>query len=341
MIYFDNDYMAGAHPEVMSRLNETNLLHTIGYGCDEYCAMASVKILDACGIDKGSVFFFEGGTQTNATVIAQLLRHNEGVVATDTSHINVHEAGAIEATGHKVIVLPGFEGKLRAEEVRTYISSYLRDDTKEHIVAPGMLYISFPTELGSVYSKKELEDLRNVCDEFDLPLYIDGARLAYGLNAVGNDVTLKDIASISDAFYIGGTKCGALFGEAMVTRRPELFRNFRSFIKQRGAMLAKGRLLGVQFLALMENSLYDRIGQHAVSLAQRLKQGFIEKGGRLYSDSPTNQQFFVLPNDKIERLKEVVSFELWGVKGEDLSAVRFVTDWSTSADDVEALIESL
>lgn len=341
MVYFDSDYMAGGHPEVMASLNETNLLHTVGYGCDDFCKKARNVILEKCGLENGEVFFFEGGTQTNATVIDALLHHHEGVLCTDTAHINVHEAGAIEASGHKVLTIPNTEGKLAAKDAEAYIRNFYSDETYEHMVAPGMVYISFPTELGTVYTREELTELRELCHKYDIPLYIDGARLAYGLNAIGNDLTLKDIASLCDAFYIGGTKCGALFGEAMVTSRPDLFRHFRTLIKQHGAMLAKGRLLGVQYLALMNESLYDRIGRHAVGLAQKLKQGFVGKGVKLFMDSPTNQQFFVLPNETISRLKEFASFELWGAPGEKETPVRFVTDWSTKEEDIDLLVSKL
>lgn len=341
MEYFDTDYMTGGHPDVMRALMETNHEFTVGYGADPYTAQAEELILKQCGLRQGEVFFFEGGTQTNATVIARLLDYNQGVIAADTAHINVHEAGAIEATGHKVIALPGNNGKISAEDVRRYAENYYADDTAEHIVCPGMVYISFPTELGTIYSRAELNALRRVCDDYQLPLYVDGARLAYGLAAEGGDMTLPYLASVADAFYIGGTKCGALFGEAMVTRRPELFPRFRSLIKQRGAMLAKGRLLGVQFLTLMSDSLYHRIGSHAVRLALRLKEGMKERGVKLLMDSPTNQQFFILPNSTIERLREEASFENWGAPGREESAVRFVTSWATTPESIDRLLALL
>lgn len=340
MIYFDSDYMVGAHPQVLQRLVDTNSEHTVGYGFDQYTKEAERLILDICGIEDGAVYFFEGGTQTNATVIQQLLRHNEGVLATDTAHINVHEAGAIEASGHKVLVVQGNEGKMSATQIENYLSEFYADDSWEHMVAPGMVYISFPTELGTLYTHSELQQIRRVCDKYSLPLFIDGARLAYGLCA-SEDVTIKDIAALSDIFYIGGTKCGALFGEAMVTRRPELLRGFRSLIKQRGGTLAKGRLLGVQFLALMEGDLYERIGRHGVRMAQLLKEGFKAKGVEIFMDSPTNQQFFILPNDTIARLRNIASFENWGAPGKEFSAVRFVTDWATSPEDIRQLIDAI
>lgn len=341
MHYFNNDYMAGGHPEVMKALADTNLLHTVGYGLDGFCGEARELILDRCGLRRGEVFFFEGGTQTNATVIDGLLGKLDGVLCADTAHINVHEAGAIEASGHKVISLPGHLGKLRATDVEEYMEMLLSDDTREHIMVPGMVYVSFPTELGTLYTREELTELHDVCLHYELPLYIDGARLAYGLQGEGNDLDLRDIASLCEAFYIGGTKCGALFGEAMVTGRPELFPRFRTLIKQHGALLAKGRLLGVQFSALMRDDLYDRIGRNGVGLALRIKQGMKERGVPLLIDSPTNQQFFIMPNSVIDRLREEVSFENWGAPGREKSAVRFVTDWSTTSEDVDSLFRIL
>lgn len=341
MIYFDSDYMVGAHPEVLANLVETNALHTVGYGNDQFTAEAKKMILDACGIMNGAVTLLEGGTQTNAMVIARLLDHHEGVVAAETAHINVHEAGAIEVTGHKVLTLPSHNGKIDATELKEYIDNYYSDETFEHIVAPGMVYISYPTELGTIYSRKELEDINKVCAEAKIPLYIDGARLAYGLAADAGELSLKDIASLCDIFYIGGTKCGALFGEALVTRRPELLPHFVPFVKQHGATLAKGRLLGVQFITLFTDGLYERIGRHAVDLAMKMKEGFKAKGYKLYIDSPTNQQFFLLPNEKINELKKVASFELWGPLLPVETPVRFVTDWATTDADIDTLISAL
>lgn len=340
MVYFDSDYMVGAHPEVMRRLVETNGLHTVGYGCDEFTAKARELILQACGIPVGEVYLLEGGTQTNAVVIDRLLDHNDGVMAAETSHINVHESGAIESNGHKVLALPEHEGKLRTDDIRAYIKDYNDDDTRLHKVRPGMVYISYPTELGTLYTRRELEAIKEACDEYGIPLYIDGARLAYGLAANG-ELTLRDIASLCDVFYIGGTKCGALFGEAVVTRRPELLPRFFSLIKLHGALLAKGRLLGVQFCALFADGLYERIGKHAIAMAMKLKAGFIAKGYRPFIDSPTNQQFFILPNEKIDSLKKVASFELWGPRCEKETPVRFVTDWATTEEDISTLLSAL
>ena len=342
MIYFDSDYMVGAHPQVLKRLVETNSLHTSAYGTDQYTAEAGRIILDACGLPDGEVYFFEGGTAANATVVDRLLGLNDGVIATDTAHINVHEAGAVESNGHKILTVPNKDGKLTADQVRKMVVDFFSDDTHFYMVRPAMVYISHPTELGTIYTKDELTQLRAVCDEFQLPLYIDGARLAYGLEADGADLDLKDIAALSDVFYIGGTKCGALFGEAVVTGNPHTLPRFSSVIKLHGAMLAKSRLLGVQFMTLFSDNLYWEIGKHAIAMAMKLKKAFVDKGYKPMIDSPTNQQFFVLPNDKIEQLKQKgISFELWGSPGATETAVRFVTDWATTDADIDALTSAL
>ena len=341
MIYFDSDYMVGAHPTVLERLVATNALHTVGYGRDQFTADAKNIILEACGLSHGDVFLLEGGTQANAVVIDRLVDHNDGVIATYTAHINVHEAGAIESNGHKILTLPNHDGKLSAEDIKNYIADFYRDDTHHYMVRPGMVYVSYPTELGTIYSRKELEDIQSVCREYDIPLYLDGARMAYGLAAPEADMSLKDIASICDVFYIGGTKCGALFGEAVVTKRPELLPRFVSLIKLHGATLAKGRLLGVQFATLFTDGLYEKIGKHAVDMAMKLKDGFRAKGYPLYIDSPTNQQFFILPNEKIDSLRAIASFELWGPRGNSHTPVRFVTDWATTETDIDTLLANI
>lgn len=341
MIYFDSDYMAGAHPKVMERLLETNHLNTIGYGCDEYTKHAAELIRNACGQPNARVYFLVGGTQTNATVIDGLLSRHQGVLAAESAHINVHEAGAIEATGHKILTLPQYEGKVLASDLKEYIDNFYSDDTYEHMVAPGMLYISFPTEYGTTYSYEELTKLSEICHNANIPLYIDGARLAYGLAAKGNNVTLKDIAQLSDVFYIGGTKVGALFGEAVVITNPTLLKNFFPLIKQHGALLAKGRLLGVQFEALFENNLYEEIGLQAVDKAIRIRNLFSSKGYKIVVDSTTNQQFIRLPNQIIDKLKENISFELWGPRGKTETVVRFVTGWATSHTDIDTLASIL
>lgn len=344
MIYFDSDYMTGAHPEVLQRLHDTNYVSTPGYGTDEFTLHARNLILEKCGIPEGEVYFLVGGTQTNAVVIDRLLDKNDGVVAVDTSHINVHEAGAIEAWGHKILVLPNHEGKLLAPDLKKYLEEFYNDDTNSHMVRPGMVYISFPTELGTVYSKKELREIHEICQTYEMPLYIDGARLAFGLFAEGNDISLKELPHLCDVFYIGGTKCGALFGEAVVTPHPKLLPRFDSMRKLHGALLAKGRLLGVQFEALFEGDLYERIGHEGVRLAIKLKTLMKSRGFKTFIDSPTNQQFFILPNRVIEGLKPHCSFEYWGAPGVDESKVRFVTGWSTTDSDIDKLssiLESL
>lgn len=330
--------MRGAHPLVLQRLIDTNLEQTAGYGDDNYTRQARQRILDFCGLTDGEVHFLVGGTQTNATVIDGLLARHEGVLATRSAHIHVHESGAIEASGHRVITLDEYGGKLSADIVRQFIDDFYRDETYEHMVAPGMVYISHPTELGTLYTLDELKALSKVCRDAEIPLYMDGARLGYGLAADDTDVTAADIARLCDVFYIGGTKAGALFGEAVVIPQKDKLPHFRPLIKQHGALLAKGRLTALQFDALFTDSLYLKISRHAIRMAMKLKEGLLKKGYPLLIDSPTNQQFFILPNADIDRLATSVSFELWGPRQEALTPVRFVTDWSTDEADVDALL---
>ncbi len=339
MIHFDCDYMAGAHPEVLNAIVQNNGDQTSGYGEDDFCRSAKDKIREACDCPDAAVHFLVGGTQTNATVLDSLLNKTEGVIAADTAHINVHEAGAIELTGHKVIALPSHDGKLSANEVKDYLHDFYADDTWTHMVAPGAVYISFPTEFGTIYSIDELTEMSNVCHEYNIPLYIDGARLGFGL-AASNDVTLADIARLADVFYIGGTKMGALFGEAVVCTNPNLLKRFFTLMKAHGSVLAKGRLLGMQFGAMFTDNLYLRIGQHGVDLAQKLRKAFEDKGYKTFIDSPTNQQFFILPNSVIDKLLPEASFEYWGPRGETESKVRFVTSWETKEEDIK-ILESL
>lgn len=341
MLHFDSDYMEGAHPELIRRLAETNLEQTPGYGLDEYCHRAERLILDACGLTNGKVHFLVGGTQTNSTVIDTLLAHHEGVLAAETAHICSHEAGAIEVWGHKVLTLPQHDGKISAEDVRKYVADYYSDEMYEHVVAPGMVYISHPTEFGTLYTLDELTALSKICREADLPLYMDGARLGYALASGASDVTLPDVARLCDVFYIGGTKVGALFGEAVVTSRPELLPHFFSIVKQHGALLAKGRLLGVQFETLFTDNLYVDISRNACVMAAKIRKAFLAHGYRLFIDSPTNQQFFILPNSVIDTLMRVASFELWGPRRERETPVRFVTSWATRESDVDELIAAL
>lgn len=339
MIHFDCDYMAGAHPEVLEEIVKNNLVQTSGYGEDDFCRTARERIRQATGQPQAEVYLMVGGTQTNATVLDGLLRRTEGVLAAESAHINVHEAGAIELTGHKVITLPSHDGKLCPQEVRSYLQDFYADDTWTHMVAPGAVYISFPTEYGTLYTLSELEELHAVCHKYEIPLYVDGARLGYGL-AASADVTLQDMARLADVFYIGGTKMGLLFGEAVVCTNPQLLPRFFTLMKAHGSVLAKGRLLGMQFGALFANDLYLRIGRHGVALAQRLRRAFEQKGYATFIDSPTNQQFFVLPNELIDRLLPAATFEYWGPRGEVESKVRFVTSWETTEADI-ATLESL
>lgn len=341
MLHFDCDYMEGAHPEVMRRLVETNLEQTPGYGYDPYTARACELIRRECGAPDAEVHLLVGGTQTNATVIDGVLRRHEGVLAAESGHINVHEAGAIEAAGHKVLVLPQHDGKVRAEEVEHYIDTFYRDETCDHMVFPGMLYVSHPTEFGTLYSLQEMEALHDVCHRHHIPLYLDGARLSYALAAEENTLSLRDIARLCDIFYIGGTKTGTLFGEAVVVTRPELLPHFFTLVKQHGALLAKGRLLGIQFETLFTDGLYLRIARQAITTARRLKAALLARGYRMAIDSPTNQQFFILPNDEIDRLSQFATFELWGPRSERESTVRFVTSWATREQQIDQLIARL
>lgn len=331
--------MTGAHPRIIEALVRTNLEHTPGYGMDAYTADARRKVLQACGIPEGDAYFLVGGTQTNMVVIDWLLRRGQGVMCAANAHINVHESGAIEASGHKVIPLPARDGKISGEAVAEYVRRFYSDETWPHCSAPAMVYISHPTEFGTLYTLDELRGLSEACRDAGIPLYLDGARLAYGLAAPGTDVTLPDIARLCDIFYIGGTKCGALFGEAVVTRRTEMMRGFFTHIKSHGALLAKGRLSAIQFNALFTDSLYLRCGGHAVRQAQRLKEGLKEKGWTEIIDSPTNQLFFRIPNETLDRLKESCSFEIWGSRGETRTDIRLVTSWSTTPESVTAFLE--
>lgn len=339
-LHFDTDYMRGACPEVLDRLVKTNMEQTPGYGTDQYSENAKRLIKAQCGCEKGEVLLLQGGTQTNSFVIDCILKKHQGVVCAETGHINVHEAGAIEATGHKVMTVPSHEGKIDPKELETLFINFYSDDTYEHMVEPGMVYISYPTEFGTLYSKKELKALKRICKKYGVPLYADGARLGYGL-AAQPDISLKDLADICDVFYIGGTKVGALFGEAIVIPRKKLISNPVPMIKQHGALLAKGRLLGVQFETLFTDGLYLKISRHAIETAMKLKEGFTSKGYKPYIDSPTNQQFFKLPNKLIDKLLKHATFEYWGPRGKDHSVVRFVTDWATDPADVSNLLSLL
>lgn len=337
MIRFDSDYMAGAHPEVLEALVRTNMELTAGYGNDPYTTEAKELIRKATGCADAEVMFLVGGTQTNATVIDGILSRHEGVLAAESGHIAVHESGAIEASGHKVLTLPHYDGKVKAEDVEHFIEEFYADETYQHMVAPGMLYISQPTEYGTVYSLEELKQLSEVCHNHDIPLYVDGARLGYALGAESADFTLKELSQLADVYYIGGTKVGTLFGEAVVVTNRKLLKNLFPLVKQHGALLAKGRLLGVQFATLFRNGLYERIGAHGVRLAMRIRKAFERAGYEPIIDSQTNQQFFRLPNSVIDNLRQDASFDYWGPRGEVDSVVRFVTSWYTTDEDIDKL----
>ncbi len=341
MIRFDCDYSEGAHPQIMERLMETNLCQTPGYGEDDYCDRARGYIRRECGREDVDVHFLVGGTQANLTVIAAALRPWQGAIAADTGHINVHESGAIEATGHKVMAVPSVNGKISAAQAENVITGHWGDVTHEHMVQPGLVYISNPTESGTLYTKAELSALYNVCQKHQVYLFIDGARLGYGLMAPGNDLTLSEIARLCDVFYVGGTKVGALFGEAVVITNNDLKKDFRYIMKQRGGMLAKGRLLGIQFETLFEKNLYYDISKHAIDMAMRIREAFRNQGIPFLFESNTNQQFPILTNAQMEKLGEKYVYSFWEKVDESRSAVRFCTSWATKEAQVDALIQDI
>ena len=340
MILFHNDYSEGCHEKVLEKLMATNLEQTPGYGEDIYCAKAAELIRKQCG-EEVYVQFLVGGTQANMTVIAAALRHHQGAICADSGHIHVHETGAVEATGHKCIALPSREGKISAKQVEDYVLNHRADPSFEHMAQPKLVYISNPTEWGTLYTLNELKAMSAVCHKLGLYLFVDGARLGYGLMASGNDVTMADLARLCDVFYIGGTKVGALFGEAVVISNPEIAQDFRYHIKQRGGMLAKGRLLGVQFCALMENDLYFEISAHADRLADKLRACFSELGYPFFMENTTNQLFPILPKAVREKLAEKYTFIEMDPVDEDRRACRFCTSWATREENVDALCADL
>jgi len=337
MISFENDYSAGAHSRILERLAETNMEPLTGYGLDPYCESAKEKIREVCGCPNADVFFLTGGTQTNQTVISSMLRSYEGVVAAKTGHVNTHEAGAIEYTGHKVLTLPEHQGKIDAEELRIYLKGFYEDGNHEHAVFPGMVYLSWPTEYGTLYKKEELQNIKTVCREYKIPLFLDGARLGYGLVSQEADLDIKEIAEICDVFYIGGTKVGALCGEAVVFPQGNAPKHFMTIVKQHGALLAKGRLLGIQFDTLFTDELYFEISRHAIRMAEKLKELLHEKNIVFHLESPTNQQFVVLEDSVLEKLQEHVAVSFWEKADETHTIVRFATSWSTTEGDLEEL----
>ena len=338
MLHFESDYMEGCHPAILKKLEEINYEKNTGYGFDKYCASAAEKIKAACGKPDAKVHFLIGGTQTNSTVIRALLRPSFGVVCVDTGHIAWHEAGAIEASGHKVLPITGVDGKITAEQLDTYVRMFYKDENWEHEVRPGMVYISHPTEWGTLYSKKELQDLHAVCQKYKIPFFIDGARLGYGLAAYDTDVTLQDLADCCDVFYIGGTKVGALLGEAVVFTDPSLEQDFFTIRKMSGAVLAKSWIIGVQFDVLFTDDNDLKISKNAIDTAMAIKKGLLAKGLDMYLDSPTNQQFFTVTDEEVKRIQTFAGYGFMTKPNETHSVIRFCTSWATAMSDVDALI---
>lgn len=337
MISFTCDYNEGAHPLILQRLQETNMQQEPGYGLDSFCQSAKEKIRKATGCPQAEVFFLVGGTQTNSTVIDAMLAGYEGVVAAQTGHIAVHEAGAVEFSGHKVLTIPQHQGKMAPDELEAYLKAFHADPAWDHMVYPGMVYISFPTEYGTIYTKDELTRIKAICNGYNIPLFVDGARLGYGLASPACDLTLEELARLCDVFYIGGTKVGALCGEAVVFPGGKAPAHFFTTVKQHGALLAKGRLLGIQFDTLFTDGLYLSISHHAIDLAMQLKEMFIRKGIPLYIDSPTNQQFPILSDAQLAALEGKVQYELWEYLPDGRRVVRFATSWATPQENVDAL----
>ena len=339
-ISFASDYEEGAHPAIIKNLERTNFFKTAGYGTDEFSESARQKIRKACNAPNAEIFFLVGGTQTNAVVIGALLKSYEGVIAADSGHISIHEAGAIEFGGHKVLTLPHHAGKILAGDVKAFVENFFADGNREHMVFPGMVYISQPTEYGTLYTLNELKALNKICREKNLSLYVDGARLAYALASDKNDVTLENLAELCDTFYIGGTKCGAYFGEAVVLKK-NLVPHFFTIIKQRGALLAKGRILGVQFDTLFNDDLYFKIGRRAIDAAEKIRNELKHLGCKLFLDAPTNQIFVVVSDAQLKILSERVEFSFWEKISVDKTVIRLATSWATREEDVNKLLEEL
>ena len=337
MISFECDYNNGACQQVIDNLVKYNSAKPTPYGFDEFSDRAKARIREACGLPDAQIFFLTGGTQTNATTIDSMLYQYEGVICVGSGHINVHEAGAVEFTEHKIIALPEKDGKLEAMALDKYLDDYMHDGNKDHAVHPGLVYITFPTEFGTLYTAKELSDIYQVCQRYEIPLYIDGARLGYGLMAEGNDVTLPYLARHCDVFYIGGTKIGALCGEAVVFTNRKAHKHFFSIQKQHGAVIAKGALIGLQFDALFTDDLYMKLSEHAIKMAMRMKEIFTRKGFEFYVDSPTNQQFVIIDNEQVERLGKLVGFSHFGQTDRHHTICRFVTSWATTEEDIDEL----
>lgn len=341
MLFFTNDYGEGMHPELLKALSKTNMEQLPGYGTDKYCLQAAAKIKQAAKCPQGEVFFLNGGTQTNQIIIDTMLQPYEGVIAAETGHISVHEAGAIEFTGHKVLTLPSHNGKLKAAELKNYMRGFRADANREHMVQPAMVYISQPTEYGTLYTYSELEAIYFTCQAFDLQLFIDGARLGYGLVSDASDMDLADVAEHCDVFYIGGTKAGAICGEAVVFTHANAPRHFVSSVKQHGALLAKGRLLGVQFDALFTDNLYFQICRHGIEMADEIKRDLLEKGYKFYMESPTNQIFLIWPDSALEALGEKVAYSFWEKYDASHTVIRLAASWATTPQAVEELKQIL
>lgn len=341
MLYFGNDYLKGMHEKVLQAIINTNDEALTGYGSDKYTESAKNKIREVCKKENADVYFLVGGTQTNAIVINSMLKQYEGVIAVNTGHISTHEAGAIEFTGHKVLEIEQDKGKMKVEKLKEYLETYHNDENNEHMVFPAMVYISHPTEYGTLYTKQELQEISNICKNYDIPLFLDGARLGYGIMSNETDVDLPYIAEVCDVFYIGGTKVGAMFGEAVIFPKGNAPKRFISIIKQQGGLLAKGRFLGIQFDTLFTNNLYFEISKNAIEMAELLKNGLEQKNYRFYLKSPTNQQFIIIENEKMKKLGEKVNFSFWEKFDENHSVIRFATSWATTKEDVEKLMELL
>ena len=350
MISFECDYNNGACQQVIDNLVRYNNAKPTPYGFDEFSERAKARIREACGLPDAQIFFLTGGTQTNATTIDSMLYQYEGVICVGSGHINVHEAGAVEFTEHKIITIADTQGKMEAKTLDKYLDDYMHDGNKDHAVHPGLVYITFPTELGTLYTAKELDDIYNVCQHYEIPLYIDGARLGYGLMAQGNDITLPYLARHCDVFYIGGTKIGALCGEAVVFTNRRAHKHFFSIQKQHGAVIAKGALIGLQFDALFSplpgegtegGALYFKLSEHAINMAMRMKQIFINKGIHFYVDSPTNQQFVIIDNEHVDKLSQKVLFTHFGQADKHHTICRFVTSWATTDEELDQLEEIL
>ena len=338
---FASDYMEGAHPLILQRLAETNLLKSAGYGLDVFSETAREKIRSACGTPEADIFFLSGGTQTNAVMIDALLRPWQGVISAQSGHISVHEAGAVESGGHKVLALPHHNGKLSAEDIRNCLEAWLQDANRDHMVMPGMVYLSHPTEYGTLYSLAELREISEVCRTYRIPLYLDGARLAYALACPENDISLPDLGALCDAFYIGGTKCGTLFGEALVIPKHGAVPHLFTMIKQHGALLAKGRITALQFDVLFTDNLYQDIGRSAIESASRIRDALVRKGYELAIPSPTNQIFILLTKKQAEGLSEKVEMSFMEQTDDGRVMMRIVTSWATGPEETDRLIACL